>query len=66
MDFADLLNHIMTYPVIFQTLGGAGEMPTKTAAVQIINTFRDFSDGADTDNAAKISIFIEGSHLPLA
>jgi hypothetical protein len=33
MDFIGLLNHVVTYPVIFQILRGASKMPTKTAAV---------------------------------
>jgi hypothetical protein len=41
-------------------------MPAGTAAIRIIEKLKEVTKGANEGNAAKVSIFIKGSHLPLA
>jgi hypothetical protein len=65
-DFEDLPNQSMTHPIIFKMLGGSGEIPAKTAWYMIIEALQEIENDAGSNKAAKIAIFMEGSHLTLS
>jgi hypothetical protein len=41
-------------------------MPAKAAGFRIVQALRSIAKEADSENAAKIAIFMEGSHLSLS
>lgn len=64
-DFVTLPNHVMTHPLMFTTLDGAGVAKANEAGAKFVQTLLQIQEEATDDNEEEVQTFIDGCHLPL-